>query len=85
MFFSGHLCWFFGEIYFSIDFAMCNIVARCGALTWPMLNANKIWEADWCSGLCRGLRTKGSLVPDLDGSPFVLALSKSHLPLLSTG
>ena len=31
-------------------------------------------------GLARGLRTKGSLVRDLAGSPFVVALSKSHLP-----
>ena len=34
--------------------------------------------ADWRSGERRGLRTKGSLVRDLAGSPFVVALSKSH-------
>ena len=28
---------------------------------------------------CSGLRTKVSLVRDLAGSPFVVALSKSHL------
>ena len=35
---------------------------------------------DGRSGKRRGLRTKGSLVRDLVGSPFVVALSKSHLP-----
>ena len=36
--------------------------------------------ADWRCGWRRGLRTKGSLVRDQAGSPFVVALSKSHLP-----
>ena len=36
--------------------------------------------ADWGSGKHSGLRTQGSLVQDLAGSPFVVALSKSHLP-----
>ena len=34
------------------------------------------------SGKRRGLRTKGSLVRDLAGMPFVMASSKSHLLML---
>ena len=34
--------------------------------------------ADWRSGKRRGLRTKGSRVRDLSGSPFVVAFSKSQ-------
>ena len=43
------------------------------------------WGANWHSGKHRGLRTKGSLVRDLAGSPFVVALSNHIYPLLSTG
>ena len=35
--------------------------------------------ADWRSGKCRILRTKGSLVRDLATAQFAVALSKSHL------
>ena len=36
--------------------------------------------ADWGSGKHSRLRTQGSLVQDLAGSPFIVALSKSRLP-----
>ena len=38
-------------------------------------------RADWRSGKRRGLRTKGPLIRDLAGSPFVVALRRSHLPI----
>ena len=41
--------------------------------------------ADWRSGKRRGLRTKGSLVRDLVAAEFVVASSKSHFSLFSTG
>ena len=43
-------------------------------------NQSRSRGADRRSGWHRGLRTKGSLVRDLAGSPFVVALSNSHLP-----
>ena len=51
----------------------CNIIQNM-----PCICLNIVRGADWRSGKRRELRTKGYLVRDLTGAPYVVALSKSN-------
>ena len=60
-------------------------VRRTTTKAWMTLNFCQIQRtttelAAPAKNQCLGLRIKGSLVRDLAGSPFYVALSKSYLP-----